>query len=57
MLYLYFRKLAKSTLVLIPLFGVHYIIFAGVPEDQNDLLELVSLYFEMFFNSFQVTEM
>ncbi|XP_021371089.1 secretin receptor-like isoform X2 [Mizuhopecten yessoensis] len=48
-----FRKLAKSTLVLIPLFGVHYIIFVGLPEDVSEMAELVKLYFEMFFNSFQ----
>ena len=49
------RKLAKSTLVLIPLFGVHYIIFAGLPSDVDQYLEIISLYFELFFNSFQVS--
>ncbi|XP_069110562.1 secretin receptor-like isoform X1 [Argopecten irradians] len=48
-----YKKLAKSTLVLIPLFGVHYIIFVGMPEDVSEMTELVKLYFEMFFNSFQ----
>ncbi|BFZ02420.1 hypothetical protein BsWGS_05457 [Bradybaena similaris] len=48
-----YRKLAKSTLVLIPLFGVHYIVFAWLPKDVNRLAELIQLYFEMFFNSVQ----
>nr|KAG5691865.1 hypothetical protein BaRGS_033469 [Batillaria attramentaria] len=47
------RRLAKSTLVLIPLFGVHYIVFLGLPEHVSPTLELVKLYYEMFFNSFQ----
>lgn len=48
-----YKKLAKSTLVLIPLFGVHYIVFVGLPDSVSDEAELVKLYFEMFFNSFQ----
>ncbi|KAK7476551.1 hypothetical protein BaRGS_00032231, partial [Batillaria attramentaria] len=48
-----YRRLAKSTLVLIPLFGVHYIVFLGLPEHVSPTLELVKLYYEMFFNSFQ----
>ncbi|XP_060584374.1 secretin receptor-like isoform X2 [Ruditapes philippinarum] len=48
-----YRKLAKSTLVLIPLFGVHYIVFIGLPDDVDETTELVKLYWEMFFNSFQ----
>ena len=50
----FYRKLAKSTLVLIPLFGVHYIVFIGLPDDVDETTELVKLYWEMFFNSFQV---
>ncbi|XP_064642154.1 secretin receptor-like isoform X2 [Lineus longissimus] len=46
-------KLAKSTLVLIPLFGVHYIIFIGLPEKFDERAEVTKLYFELFFNSFQ----
>ncbi|XP_062604012.1 parathyroid hormone/parathyroid hormone-related peptide receptor-like isoform X1 [Saccostrea cucullata] len=48
-----YKKLAKATLVLIPLFGVHYVVFIGLPDRVSDEAELVKLYFEMFFNSFQ----
>lgn len=49
--------MAKSTLVLIPLFGVHYVIFLGLPdEDVEPEAEVIKLYFEMFFNSFQVLQ-
>ncbi|ESP04258.1 hypothetical protein LOTGIDRAFT_53326, partial [Lottia gigantea] len=48
-----YQKLAKSTLVLIPLFGVHYIVFLGLPGGLDERLELAKLYFEMFFNSVQ----
>lgn len=51
-----FRRLAKSTLVLIPLFGVHYVIFLGLPDkDVEPEAEVIKLYFEMFLNSFQVS--
>uniref|UniRef100_K1Q0Q9 Parathyroid hormone/parathyroid hormone-related peptide receptor n=1 Tax=Magallana gigas TaxID=29159 RepID=K1Q0Q9_MAGGI len=49
-----YRRLAKSTLVLIPLFGVHYVIFLGLPDkDVEPEAEVIKLYFEMFLNSFQ----
>ncbi|CAH1789619.1 unnamed protein product [Owenia fusiformis] len=53
-----YRKLGKSTLVLVPLFGVHYIIFVAVPDEigkhsDDNNFEIGRLYFEMFFNSFQ----
>ncbi|XP_059151156.1 vasoactive intestinal polypeptide receptor-like, partial [Physella acuta] len=51
--HVYSQKTAKSTLVLIPLFGVHFIVFAWLPNNVNPTAELVQLYFEMFFNSVQ----
>ena len=54
LLFIYCRRLAKSTLVLIPLFGIHYIVFIGVPDTVGPVAQVVKLYFEMFFSSFQV---
>ncbi|KAH3691504.1 hypothetical protein DPMN_193034 [Dreissena polymorpha] len=47
------RKTAKFVLVLIPLFGVVYIVFSAVPPNISSDLSIVHLYGEMFYNSFQ----
>ncbi|XP_030633169.1 glucagon receptor [Chanos chanos] len=47
-------RLAKSTLTLIPLLGIHEVVFAVMTEEQTEgTLRNVNLFFELFFNSFQ----
>ncbi|XP_075684031.1 parathyroid hormone/parathyroid hormone-related peptide receptor [Rhinoderma darwinii] len=49
-----YRKLLKSTLVLMPLFGVHYIVFISLPYTEvSELVWHVQMHYEMLFNSFQ----
>lgn len=45
------RRLAKSTLLLIPLFGMHYTVFAFFPDNFEAEVKLV---FELVVGSFQV---
>uniref|UniRef100_A0A6Q2YC78 Parathyroid hormone 2 receptor n=1 Tax=Esox lucius TaxID=8010 RepID=A0A6Q2YC78_ESOLU len=47
------RKLAKSTLVLVLVFGVHYIVFVGMPHSLKGVGWEVRMYCELFLNSFQ----
>ncbi|XP_069778223.1 parathyroid hormone/parathyroid hormone-related peptide receptor isoform X2 [Narcine bancroftii] len=50
-----YRKLLKSTLVLSPLFGVHYIVFMAIPYTEvSGILWQIQMHYEMFFNSSQV---
>uniref|UniRef100_A0A8C1BWV8 Parathyroid hormone 2 receptor b n=1 Tax=Cyprinus carpio carpio TaxID=630221 RepID=A0A8C1BWV8_CYPCA len=49
-----YRKLAKSTLVLVLVFGVHYIVFVGMPHTFTGVGWELRMYCELFFNSFQV---
>uniref|UniRef100_A0A8C7IEY1 Glucagon receptor n=1 Tax=Oncorhynchus kisutch TaxID=8019 RepID=A0A8C7IEY1_ONCKI len=47
-------RLAKSTLILIPLLGIHEVVFAVMSEEQTEgILRNINLFFELFFNSFQ----
>ncbi|KAJ8011459.1 hypothetical protein DPEC_G00058430 [Dallia pectoralis] len=45
-----YSRLAKSTLLLIPLFGINYIIFAFIPEEYNTQVRMV---FDLILGSFQ----
>uniref|UniRef100_A0A8C6ZE15 Parathyroid hormone 2 receptor n=1 Tax=Nothoprocta perdicaria TaxID=30464 RepID=A0A8C6ZE15_NOTPE len=48
-----YRKLAKSTLVLVLVFGVHYIVFVCLPHTFTGLAWEIRMHCELFFNSFQ----
>ncbi|KAG9330992.1 hypothetical protein JZ751_021289 [Albula glossodonta] len=45
------RRLAKSTLLLIPLFGVNYVVFVYL--DENEAMESYKIIFELVIGSFQ----
>ncbi|KFP41605.1 Parathyroid hormone/parathyroid hormone-related peptide receptor, partial [Chlamydotis macqueenii] len=48
------QKLLKSTLVLMPLFGVHYVVFMAVPYTEvSGVLWQIQMHYEMLFNSSQ----
>ncbi|XP_025125124.1 gastric inhibitory polypeptide receptor isoform X1 [Bubalus bubalis] len=50
----YRLRLARSTLTLVPLLGVHEVVFAPVTEEQaRGALRLAKLSFEIFLSSFQ----
>ncbi|KAG8446415.1 hypothetical protein GDO86_014027 [Hymenochirus boettgeri] len=47
-------RLAKSTLTLIPLLGIHEVVFAFLTDENvQGTLRLVKLFFDLFFSSFQ----
>ncbi|KAM3866104.1 vasoactive intestinal polypeptide receptor 2-like [Diretmus argenteus] len=45
-----YRRLAKSTLLLIPLFGIHYVVFASLSES---IAEAYRIFFDLAIGSFQ----
>ncbi|XP_032091836.1 parathyroid hormone/parathyroid hormone-related peptide receptor-like [Thamnophis elegans] len=49
-----YKKLLKSTLVLMPLFGVHYMVFMATPYTAvSSTLWQIQMHYEMLFNSLQ----
>ncbi|XP_073979483.1 secretin receptor-like isoform X2 [Rhodnius prolixus] len=50
-----YRRWAKSTLLLVPLFGVHYALLIGMSSsmNKNQYVEMVWLFCEQLFASFQ----
>lgn len=46
------RRLAKSTLLLIPLFGIHYVVFVCLSES---MAEDYKIFFDLALGSFQVS--
>jgi hypothetical protein len=51
------RRWAKSTLILVPLFGAHYVLFVWMSPSQkvNETLEIVCLFCDQLFASLQVS--
>ncbi|XP_022257646.1 glucagon receptor-like [Limulus polyphemus] len=54
-----YRRWFRSTLVLVPLFGVHYAVLLGMSfsADVNRTVELIWLYIDILFSSFQLDKM
>uniref|UniRef100_A0A8C6ZG12 Glucagon receptor n=1 Tax=Nothoprocta perdicaria TaxID=30464 RepID=A0A8C6ZG12_NOTPE len=54
MRYTDYNRLAKSTLTLIPLLGIHEVVFAFVTDEHaQGTLRYVKLFFDLFLSSFQ----
>ncbi|BES93196.1 Hormone receptor domain [Nesidiocoris tenuis] len=50
-----FRRWAKSTLVLVPLFGAHYAIFYSMKLMNDETMDIIWLFIDQLFGSFQGT--
>ncbi|KAM9839735.1 vasoactive intestinal polypeptide receptor 2-like [Aulostomus maculatus] len=48
-----YRRLAKSTLLLIPLFGINYVVFVYLMEPTDKNMEYIKIFFELGLGSFQ----
>ncbi|XP_029979818.1 vasoactive intestinal polypeptide receptor 2-like [Sphaeramia orbicularis] len=48
-----YRRLAKSTLLLIPLFGVNYMVFVYLMDPADQTLKQIKIFFELGLGSFQ----
>ncbi|CAM9163552.1 unnamed protein product, partial [Lampetra planeri] len=46
-------RLAKSTLLLIPLFGVNYVVFVYLMEPSDKIMKHIKIFFELGLGSFQ----
>lgn len=53
-IFFFLRRLAKSTLLLIPLFGVNYVVFVYIMEQESDAVEKYKIFFDLCIGSFQV---
>uniref|UniRef100_A0A3Q3WR52 Uncharacterized protein n=1 Tax=Mola mola TaxID=94237 RepID=A0A3Q3WR52_MOLML len=48
-----YRRLAKSTLLLIPLFGINYVVFVYLMEPSDKNMNYIKIFFELGLGSFQ----
>ncbi|KAF0028551.1 hypothetical protein F2P81_019638 [Scophthalmus maximus] len=48
-----YRRLAKSTLLLIPLFGVNYMVFVYLMEPPEKNMKRIKIFFDLGLGSFQ----
>ncbi|XP_061660589.1 vasoactive intestinal polypeptide receptor 2-like isoform X2 [Syngnathoides biaculeatus] len=48
-----YKRLAKSTLLLIPLFGINYVVFVHLVEPADKTVQRVKIFFELGLGSFQ----
>ncbi|KAJ8010783.1 hypothetical protein DPEC_G00078730 [Dallia pectoralis] len=48
-----YRRLAKSTLLLIPLFGINYMVFVYLMDAESDIMKEYNILFDLGLGSFQ----